>query len=163
MRLPTSKVYRAFPELDQFSDAQCRAFVRSANQGVSKAAVRSLLYLITGGTVLFVSGSILIAILVAWEPDPTFGVCVFLVGVIASTGLAVLALRDVMLRSRIRRVFDLRGSCAGCSYALVGLPVSDDGTNGKREVRCPECGLERVIAAADIQVDAEGLPRFLPA
>lgn len=163
MRLPTSKVYRAFPELDQFSDAQCRAFVRLANHDVSKALVRFLLYLVSGAVVAFVSGAVLIAILTAWQPNPMFGACFLLVGVTAPTGVALLALRDALLRNRIRRVFTLRGSCAGCSYALVGLPVVEAGPNGEREVRCPECGLSRAIESADIQVDTEGLSRFLPA
>lgn len=28
MRIPLNKVYRAFPELDQFSDEQCEVFVK---------------------------------------------------------------------------------------------------------------------------------------
>jgi hypothetical protein len=163
MRLPTSKVYRAFPELDQFSDAQCLAFVRLANHDVSKAFVRFLLYVITGAVVAFVSGAVLIAILAEWQPSLMFGACFLLVGVTAPTGVALLALRDALLRDRIRRVFTLRGSCAGCSYALVGLPLGEAGTNGKGEVRCPECGLARAIEQADIQIDTAGLSRFLPA
>jgi len=40
MRLPAFKVYRAFPELDRFSDEQCEGFVAAANRSGSGRAWR---------------------------------------------------------------------------------------------------------------------------
>ena len=47
MRLPVSKLYRAFPELDPFTDEQCIAYVVTAKQ-------RHRIRTIAGGLVVFV-------------------------------------------------------------------------------------------------------------
>ena len=38
------------------------------------------------------------------------------------------------------RVLRTRGTCAGCRYSLVGLPLSDSSA-----ITCPECGLETEV------------------
>lgn len=162
MRLPTSKVYRAFAELDPFTDAQCRGFVHAANRGTIRQTIGVLL-LVAVGVVVFVVSAVIFMLLADLavslnSPQPTLiPLTIFTVGSVGTTSLAVLGLRDVLLRCRIRRVFRRRGACASCGYTLVGLPVSGQG------VQCPECGMARVAEAAEIQTDGAGLQRFLPA
>lgn len=159
MRLPASKVYRAFAELDPFTDAQCRGFVHAANRGTIRQTIGVLL-LVAVGVVVFVVSAVIFMLLADLafslnSRQPTLiPLTIFTVGSVGTTSLAVLGLRDVLLRRRIRRVFRRRASCG---YTLVGLPVSGQG------VQCPECGMARVAEAAEIQTDGAGLQRFLPA
>jgi len=52
-----------------------------------------------------------------------------------------------------------RGTCAGCGYTLVGLPV--EATN---MVRCPECGAETEVDSSlgELVADEAGRMRFKP-
>ena len=51
MRLLVRRIYRAFPELDRYSDEQCRRFVRSANRGWRRTLHASLIALVVMGGV----------------------------------------------------------------------------------------------------------------
>ncbi len=42
MRLPAFKVYRAFPELDRFSDEQCRRFMSAAKRGLARRIIHGI-------------------------------------------------------------------------------------------------------------------------
>jgi len=74
-------------------------------------------------------------------------------------GFAWLLAKDRLLRRRIRRVLNTRGTCGPCGYALTGLPVGAD-----RTVMCPECGnrIEADESLGEIAADATGASRFLP-
>ncbi|MFM8784902.1 MAG: hypothetical protein ACKOFI_07090, partial [Phycisphaerales bacterium] len=83
---------------------------------------------------------------------------VLLAGLLAG-GATWLLSGDLLLRLAIRRVMRIGGTCQGCGYVLVGLPVS-----ASLDVTCPECGectsLER--DRAHCVPDASGQLRFLP-
>lgn len=167
MRLPTSKVYRAFPELDEFGDAQCRAWLRSANTGFLWRLMRMALFgavflfwLVIVSVTLAAVGSSL-SILDGRPVNDRPALSLLGVGAAIGIGLGivwVLMLRDGLLRRRVRRVMELRGACDGCRYVLVGLPVTDG------RVTCPECGRPRVPdeKLAEVVADAGGVPRYLP-
>lgn len=169
MRIPRSKVYRAFPELDAFSDEQCRGFVRSASRSWGRRGVRLVIQGVVAGAALGAT-SMLSRWLVEWlgraaevwfRQDASFlftmGVLLFFV--LFSTSMAWLMTRNIQLRRAIRWVMGSRGSCGACAYGLTGLPVSGEG-----EVMCPECGMRLMADAArgEVVVDERGLARFLP-
>ncbi|MFM9170485.1 MAG: hypothetical protein ACKOTD_10310, partial [Phycisphaerales bacterium] len=83
---------------------------------------------------------------------------VLLAGLLAG-GATWLVFGDLSLRLAIRRVMRIGGTCQGCGYVLVGLPVS-----ASLDVTCPECG-ERTSLERDrahCVPDASGQVRFLP-
>ena len=163
MRLIASPVYRAFPELDAFSDAQCREFAVRARGSWRRRAVV--------GAVRAVASVAAVPITV-WIFAVTVGPAIGLRNSSASWVLAVVLLTgllaggatwllsgDLSLRLAIRRVMRIGGTCQGCGYVLVGLPVS-----ASLDVTCPECG-ERTSLERDrahCVPDASGQLRFLP-
>jgi hypothetical protein len=142
MRLPLSKVYRAFPELDRFSDQECEQFVLRAEQDYpgSKGAAQ---FLGAGGIAvgLIVVGVIEKILWTQYAPNWSVGSRAdFRDGLILlSAVLMVLSFCVGMLMVRDRwliRTITLRvqqTSCPGCGYSLLGLAV-DRGV-----VTCPEC------------------------
>ena len=168
MRLPRSKVYRAFPELDRFSDEQCEHFLVAARRGRRQRVGRFVLQLLALLTALAVGAGAYWGLTRVTILNPTrigsgtladvvFGLALVLE--LGAGGLAWLLAKDRLLRGRIRRVLNTRGSCAACGYVLAGLPVSGDG-----HVICPECGY-RLLAdgsLGEIAPDATGANRFLP-
>lgn len=167
MRLPTSKLYRAFPELDEFSSEQCRAWVRAANAGFARLILRSILFgavflgwlLVVSGAVYALGSGLSIVDGRTRNEGPLF--VLISGGVVVGVGvgvLLVLMVRDAFLRRRVQRVMQARGSCDRCRYILVGLPVID------ARVTCPECGQIRTPneALAEVATDAAGVPRYLP-
>ena len=163
MRLIASPVYRAFPELDSFSDVQCREFTvrargswrRRAVVGAVRAVVSVAAVPITVWIVAVTVGS---AIGLRGASNSWVLALVLLAGLLAG-GATWLLSGDLSLRLAIRRVMRIGGTCQGCGYVLVGLPVS-----ASLDVTCPECGectsLER--DRAHCVPDASGQLRFLP-
>ncbi|MGH7130495.1 MAG: hypothetical protein ACREJO_00910 [Phycisphaerales bacterium] len=163
MRLPTDKVWRAFPELDRFSDEQCRGFVKAARRAWGWRLVRVGAMLVSLGAA-FIAGAIALAGTLhllddvwrvgrenaAWAGAVAAGMltmAVFLLG-----GMFV---RDWLLRKRIRFAIFNRGVCQKCDYSLVGMPVS-----AKSTVMCPECGMESEVdpALGELARDNSGKP-----
>lgn len=167
MRIPLSRIYRAFPELDRFTDEQCQRFVRAAcRRGWGRflhwtavAALVFILYLIT----LPLSGAAMAAAddSVRFRSGVALVLLQLLLLLLAMTVplVAGLFLRDALLRRRIRYVVRARGTCPGCRYSLLGIPLSEE-----RKVVCPECGLEGEVdpSLGELTVDAEGRERFTP-
>jgi hypothetical protein len=140
MRLPYSKVYRAFPELDRFDDARCEAYICTAlmtarvNRGVVQIAI-----FFAGVAVAVLVGIVLANILLLlsaifdssdWIIPPFV---IIIAGSIAAGGVSGCLLRDVLLRRALRRQIG-NSRCPSCNYLLLGL-VPKDGS-----VLCPECG-----------------------
>jgi len=135
MRLPYAKVWRAFPELDRFSDAECARFVQRApklGRLIASAAVFSALSLFN-------------CVSTAWWKhlggqlnDVTFLVVLLSILVLVP-GVAALWIRDRMLIRSVSRMLT-RAHCERCDYSLLGLQVADG------RVICPECGSPFVLA-----------------
>jgi hypothetical protein len=150
MRLITRHIYRAFPELDRFSDEQSRRFVQVAARGAIHRGIR---YGLTALAWWIVALAIFVwvdYIYIRIDFDPYAAQSVFLsvvstivpaaIGMFAAFQCA-LGVRDSLLRRSVRRVVNSRGRCHTCDYVLLGLPVGSD-----LKVRCPECG-------QDVEVD----------
>jgi len=138
-----TKVHRAFPELDAFSDEQCRGFVRLAVRehtasmiGIGLLAVALVVGIIAGGFV----GIVLLGRAVL--PLPRYEMEMFGSALVAPTvvaGLLGFKVRDVWLRRLIHRAIE-SGRCPACSYSLLGLEVVEG------RVLCPECGTRTTLA-----------------
>lgn len=146
IRIPTSKIYRAFPELDQFSDEQCERFMQRIRvSGLRKTLPQAVFLAVTGaGLVLacVVSGFVL-AILEAGLQSrrngdvlSVFDFVVLLVGFGLPVFIGLIA-RDFTLRRHLKLVINEkldRIRCLTCKYILIGQVVHEN------RVTCPECG-----------------------
>lgn len=156
MRIPYSKVFRAFPELDQFSDAQCEAYVarvrarRSGSRdimilGAGAAGVGTAIVMaaVTWVIVMPIAGALGLRI----RPEYELPWDMALVGFhIVAACIAAMLVRDVWLRRAIRACIDA-ARCPKCDYSLLGLPVSDG------VVQCPECGGVCDLRAIGLEAD----------
>lgn len=168
MRLPAFKVYRAFPELDRFSDEQCEAFLKAARRGRARRVGRLAAQAAATALALALGAAAYLGLVRLTGLDPTangakgaadvcFGLA--LAAEFCLAGGAWLLAKDRLLRGRIRRVINTRGSCPVCGYMMVGLPVASD-----LVVRCPECGfaLDADPSLGEVAKDESGAARFLP-
>ncbi|MFO0858708.1 MAG: hypothetical protein U0640_15285, partial [Phycisphaerales bacterium] len=148
IRITTSRLHRAFVQLDRFSDEKCGKFVLAARGGfwlrLGVRVLLALLFVLVAGGVI--GGAIAIYLGVGGTFDERMipgqqrvwlnvGILVCATLGLLAAGLSTLFTRDLWLRGRIRYVLDMRGRCSKCHYGLLGLPISD-----VFEVRCPECG-----------------------
>jgi uncharacterized Zn finger protein (UPF0148 family) len=159
VRVPFSEIYRAFPELDGFSDAECKRFVQRAR--AEKARVRAmesltafagLSGLILGALLGGIVTNVLSAVAVSWVHPRTLEEGVRPIMIVVAAGLcaagAAAFVRDGWLRNAITKRLS-QAACPGCGYSLLGLkPV-----NG--HVTCPECALpvslvDRGLTQADL-------------
>ncbi|MCC7387146.1 MAG: hypothetical protein IT431_00105 [Phycisphaerales bacterium] len=166
MRLPLSKVHRAFPELDRFSDEQCVRFVRAAGRRGWRPWVHTGLLLLLGAVL---TAAVLAASLVVWswfEQRLRLGGAAFYAVTSASCGVVwllgagvLMLLRDRLLIARVRYVVRARGACPGCGYSLLGIVVREGNV-----VVCPECGMgiEADPSLRELVLDEEGRTRFQP-
>jgi len=159
MRIPLRKIYRAFPEFDRFSDADCERYMRRvrdtsrlhkwakpvATLVVSPLAIAAWYF---GEQHLYG----LIPKMVwrkaehVWLGIGSLGdVLVLMPGVVVILGAIVVIglVRDIALRRALRISID-RAVCPTCRQSLLGLPVAD--RDSRPSVRCPECGKEHVLA-----------------
>jgi hypothetical protein len=143
MRIPVSKVYRAFPELDRFDDESCERYVRQAMQVALKRRVHRHLLEVGIGALVFL-GLLTLGLLMfraVGAPLMTPGIGSIILLVYYSVLVAVPIVASLMARDWwLRRAVALRlrsARCPKCEYSLLGLPVQRDA------VLCPECG-ERV-------------------
>ncbi len=165
MRVPISQVYRAFPELDRFSDQQCKAFIARARKSISYGAVARWT---TGAVIASLALCCIVqvplvavvdrfALIVTGKRDAFLeaaAVSVFMwVGAPALAGLIV---RDVVFRRRLREVIwrNLeRIRCPHCRYSLLGQRVSEG-----HVIRCPECGGHTTLADLGLASEQELMP-----
>lgn len=169
MRFITKTVYRAFPELDEYSDEQCRRFVSAAKRGVFRRGGRLIIVLLAAGLAIFVamfvcaySFSVLERKAWALRDYPLWSVITF--GLYSAVVFAVclypvIRLREWLLLRRIRYILRARGVCPNCHYSLIGLTVS-----AACKVVCPECGTEGDVdpALGELVTDADGRARYKP-
>ena len=146
MRLPLSKTWRAFPELDRFSDEQCMRFVRAGRKRMrrSREAITLGIIMVVSFWVLMPVGAYLAELVPErWDARHPMLATVIMSGAMAvgaiPGAIAILFGWDRVLLKGIRRhLEDTR--CDECRYPLLGLPIRDG------RVVCPECGAEFVLA-----------------
>jgi len=170
MRVVARRVYRAFPELDRYSDEQCARFVRSARSSPGLVAMHWMLVLIAfGGSVVgaFYGASVIAEMagvdLQRFDIRPEGRInrgagdrrdhapC-------GSAGGAAHA-RCAAARADRKRFLRERGVCPSCRYMLLGLPIAAGNT-----VVCPECGLACDVdpSLGELTLDDAGQARFHP-
>jgi len=161
MRLITTQVYRAFPELDGYSDEQCRRFVRAAGalrlqRGLHGVAILVVAFL--GCVTTGIAASLVLNVARPYLSRPTTSegaeaviLGMTMVAVLLTGGCVCLVLKDFSLRRRIRFVLSVRGACVSCHYSLVGLPIG-----ARNRVRCPECGEMSEVDTSLVELVKEG-------
>lgn len=166
--LTSSKVYRAFPELDRFEDERCERFVQAAKSSLwwnwgSKAGLLVVLLLVGAVTM---AGFLYVVSRLDQNPRAIRSDAWH---VLALAGLMLIALaipffvmlvtRDLNLRRRLHHILRSRGTCMGCHYSLVGLGVDE-----RCMVTCPECGVATRVdeSLGELVVDGAGRARFEP-
>jgi hypothetical protein len=148
VRLPTHKVYRAFPELDRFSDEACERYVAAAR---GRAGCLLPGVLIAAGVLAAHAALLAVAVLIIKVVHPLLPVSAsaHLGDFILSAGLGLTGgasmvfgfkARNVLLRRTLRDLIRL-ARCPGCEYSLLGLQVREG------RVRCPECGRDSDVRA----------------
>ncbi len=157
MRILTrKKIYRAFPELDQFDDQTCERYL---NRTTGIAACGSGCFTLIAVVVLtFIAWSFIeynareLLYYTLKSQKIKMGVYTdTFVGLFAYSGfiwfpwVSVLVVRDRWLYRNIRK--QLNGAlCKQCEYSLLGLTVMED--HRVPYVKCPECGSENKLSAS---------------
>ena len=157
MRIIASPIYRAFPELDGFTDEQCRRYVDLARGGQRSRVMFEVARVMLSLGCMYVSSSV---VLRNWSWSEADWLITLSVAMMATVFLlSMLFWRDVLLRLLVRGV--LRGSarCPSCDYSAMGLVVS-----ANHAVTCPECGKSIDITAYrdHCVAGADGALRFMP-
>ncbi len=167
MRLLTRKpIYRAFAELDAYSDDRCRRFVKAAKRPWLFRLPTALAML--GCFALVAWGAVVVAAAWRWGHWPaTVGPQLLIyrnseqdlvTGMVAG-GVLGFIIRDLLLRWRLRHVLRTRGICQECGYSLVSVVVRENG-----EATCTECGYTSLVDASlgELVTDAAGRVRYEP-
>ena len=153
MRIPLTKVYRAFPELDRFSEAQCDLLMCRVRLD---PGTRDLPW--AGPAVVFLGSLLIVALLLArtsllagteWlfrDAD----VLIALLSVLGIPPFSALLIRDCLLRLLLLRAVRVRIDrvrCRHCKYILIGQrPLGD-------LVTCPECGRTNRLRELGVTAD----------
>jgi hypothetical protein len=169
MRILVRRIYRAFPELDRYSDEQCLRFVR---------ATRKRFWVRMGHwTIIAAVGlACFFGILVLWayvsneleryqnaaRRDMPWLELIAVLGCVPTASIVPVAsflTRDFLLRRRVRYVLRMRSACPRCAYRLIGLSVSPD-----HKITCPECGLVCDVdpALGELALDETGKQQYHP-
>ena len=159
MRIPKSKIYRAFPELDEFSDAQCERFMQRIEVSGFRKGVPLVAFLIVFGLSGLLVIILSVSILDAYYYELIRSGNEFVKVLLILTGMLLflpvppmsgLLARDVLLRRNLELVINEkleRIRCLDCRYVLIGqIPE-----NGK--VTCSECGRVHLLSRLGIVAD----------
>jgi hypothetical protein len=141
LRIPFNKLYRAFPELDRFSDQQCEKLMKRLDvKGYGAVAVRG--WTAVAVVVGFAGSCGLVGCVGAMVDDsrgggsltaPLLMLCAFFV----PPAVVGFLTRDLLLRHFLIKAIHVqldRVRCPQCKYILLGQAA----VNGA--VTCPECG-----------------------
>jgi hypothetical protein len=162
MRFPRRKLYRAFPDLDRFSESQCEMLVRRIQQARSYGATMIIGVSLTSMVIFGLGVALWLRHQGAWqafEKDlldlygrtaaDVLGPGLAFAPMLAAAGLAGLYARDVLFQVLVRRAIRSRISrarCTGCGTSLLGLPAPGN------VVRCPECS--RVMGLRELGIES---------
>ncbi len=140
MRIPTNKIYRAFPQLDRFSDEQCNLLMRRVKvQGGGYVMIHTL------AVSIFLVVLLIMTVLVFRMPLPDWlahlaknlDILIRLIIIFTVPAIVSMAVRDRVFRRHLINAIEIqveRVRRPQCQYILIGLtPVNDT-------VTCPECG-----------------------
>lgn len=178
MRIPGRKIYRAFPELDRFTDEQCVNFLRVISlRRWWMRFVASVVWVVTFIVLMFVYfwivdpllnngwldrlDQVVLFQMPGWGAITSADLLVTVVNVglffVLPTFVAILT-RDRMLSRALGRHI-LGARCPGCKQSLIGLPIDPDEAGNGPRTRCPECGRMWVLrdlglTPADLRPDA---------
>jgi DNA-directed RNA polymerase subunit RPC12/RpoP len=162
MRIPREKIYRAFPELDPFSDEECERFVLQVQ---TQKRIGPWPFLAGAGVFLFLAivvypalgfAAVNIRIRIRSDEFRTITAVVLMTILFGAPLLAGLHIRDRRLRRAIGDRINL-ARCSHCRHSLLGLPLLGDDSPDP-SVRCPECG--QVLRLADLGLTpADLIPR----
>jgi len=150
VRILSRKIWRAFPELDQYDDETCKKYVNSAH-AMSGRLLRTSFVLsaafIGFGLAIVISeperrflGRVLSWVFTDIRFDGLVGSSIFAVtisNIIWMPWLAGAMVRDFMLERCLKKKL-MKAGCPKCSYNLLGLEILQH--NLQKVVRCPECG-----------------------
>ncbi len=152
MRIPRQKLYRAFPELDRFTDEQCERFMQRARIRSSYSPTIGVTVLATVIAALMMSIMLLrhihepvnswFAGLLGVRTAETIVLGAYMIIVLAAPAFCGLLARDIVLRLYLRRAMQSqieRIRCPSCKYVLLGQRVSGGA------VICPECGARTTL------------------
>lgn len=171
-RLPVKHLYRAFPELDTYSDEQCQRFMRASRGGFARTIVHAAIILaitiagFIGGSLFliwFISSTTQnVPIMNLGRPAPLWQAILYTILIIATVALGPILgflARDFLVIDRIRWILRSRGLCPTCRYSLVGLAV-----DAESRVLCPECGNTTAVdpSLSELTTDEGGRPRYKP-
>lgn len=144
MRIPTSKLYRAFKELDHLTDEQCGRLIqriRTQKFNTLKTGCVSILAVVVSIVVVSLVFALFMELAQTWVEGSrtlqTILPMVVLVGIIGFPAFAGLMTRDAFLRRNLSIAlhdYIERVRCLKCQYILIGLPA-ESGC-----VTCAECG-----------------------
>ncbi len=148
MRVPFSEVYRAFPELDGFSDERCAEFVSRARRRHRMSQAIFLLVAVVAAVGTWIAVGILWGLVIrATGVGYHDALLVVILGsTIVAGALSALLVRDRWLRWAVGEQIDA-ARCPDCGYALLGLPVIDDA------LTCPECGHRHWLPELDLTAE----------
>ena len=146
MRIMTlAKAYRAFPELDRFSDRECQKFMARIVRGKIAAQVLWAGVAFVVGLGVWIGAwwairlslqTMNLSVSKAFDSLPPWGIAAIVIGWFSSGFIAVFLVRDFWLGRELRRVVDVL-RCE-CGYSVIGLAV--EGVERDAAVLCPECG-----------------------
>ncbi len=162
MRIPGTKVYRAFPEFDRFTEEQCRRLLAADGQLDRTRLTRELKVCGLGSIVTIVAGVGLGWVLEQLKPAlarspslaPVADGAALAVLLLLVFGL-MLGLREWLLRRQLRTILRGKTDCQKCGYPLLGLAIQPD-----RTALCPECGTATAVRGA--RLDLSGRPTAAP-
>jgi hypothetical protein len=164
MRLPVSKIYRGFPELDPFTDTECEMYVararsRRMGSGCLMAIVAAAAGIGCAVALAFLTSQLFVPLAGALGlrigPDHEMETGILVLGAhIVIAFIVGLLVRDAWLRSSIKQCLK-SARCPKCDYSLLGLPIVSG------IVKCPECGSTRNLVAAGL-VAEDLLSKELP-
>ena len=160
MRLPWDKVYRAFPELDRFSDEECERYLLQAR--AQKSVGPYPLLLAVASLVPWCVAAV--PMVQSWfrrgyfrgpPPIAPLKTGLLIAAVVGTPLLVYHVVRDFRLRRSVGERID-NARCPSCKQSLLGLPLLADVP--EPSVRCTECGGSIELAAIGL-TPADILPR----